>query len=104
MSTYWIFVNHTKRERIDPDYVGDGHIKETPITFGDAGRLLTFAMFNAWRGDHVTLEPDGCLDHLAQFTSWPEVSDREIAAFNKRYPDEPMRFATERLPADPSLH
>jgi len=103
MSTYWIFVNHTKRERIDPDYIGDGHIRETPIIFSDAGRLLVFTMFNAWRGDHVTIEADSDLERLATFQAWPEVSDREVDAFNKHYPGEPIHFAAARLPADPSL-
>lgn len=98
MSIYWIFVNHTKKERIDPVHIGDGPVKEWQIVRSETARLLAHVMFNAWQGDHVTMEPDSDLERLASFETYPEVGEREVNQYNVHYPDTPLRFVTPSSP------
>lgn len=92
MSTYWIAVNHTKRQKVDPEAVGQGGIREREIVHGRMANLLAYLMMNEWQGDHVEMIPDGDIGLLARFERWPDVAREMIDRFNLCAPDDPIAY------------
>jgi hypothetical protein len=100
MGTYYIAINQSKREWLDPSQVGHGNEKYAGVTRGPFAMLLGFMMATEWKGDAVAVVAD---EHPSDGDQWfdarrqfRDVTRAAVEAFNEGLDDgatDPLRIA-----------
>lgn len=84
MSAYYLIANLTKKQRIDLNRVGNGDIKRRGAEYGQAGRVMAWAMCGPWRGDHVVVLDDHSSwnEYCLAEEKYEDVTAPLVKAFN----------------------
>lgn len=84
MGTYYLAHNETKRQKLDPEKVGGGSIKEGSVVNGDFANLCMFmALTGLW--DSVSVIGDGCDKYNDVDDHYTDVTLAAVDEFNKSY-------------------
>ena len=85
MGTYYRIVNHATKERIEPDCIGSGGLKERAMIGGAAGRLFMF--LHIWGDSHKWEMLHDCGDEYYQSAAYKNVTSDKAKEFNEFYPE-----------------
>ncbi len=90
MSAYFMLVCHSRRETIDPEYVGCSNPKRSGVAHGQAGRILAHAMVNRWAGEEVLALNLDNEEAAERVEAYVDVTEAAVEAYNvDKFPDAP---------------
>jgi len=82
MGTYYIAVNHTRKEYIEPGEIGGFGVKFAPMVLGPIGHLIVWKLIlSEW--DDVGLVPDHGELFYTICETYRNITEETVAAYNE---------------------